>query len=139
MELVSNHPAVGEYVIQKTGVDCGRFNTIGVMDGNEVKAGVLYECWTGHNINMHCAAEPGSLWLTRKTLWTFFEYPFIQCGCRRVTGFVEASNLAARKLDEHLGFVEEARLKGAARDGGDVILYVMWKDQCRFLGERYGR
>jgi hypothetical protein len=55
---------------------------------------------------------------------------------------VDASNTDARRFNEHLGFCEEARLIGAAADGGDVLLYVMWKAECRFLGrvdtgERY--
>ena len=55
---------------------------------------------------------------------------------------MDASNTDARRFNEHLGFREEARLMGAAADGGDVLLYVMWKEECRFLGrvdteERY--
>ena len=42
-------------------------------------------------------------------------------------------NTEARRLNEHFGYQEEARLAGAAPDGGDVILYVMWRDNCRFL------
>jgi hypothetical protein len=46
---------------------------------------------------------------------------------------VDASNLEARRFNEHLGFREEARLTGAAADGGDVVLYVLWKRDCRFI------
>jgi RimJ/RimL family protein N-acetyltransferase len=46
---------------------------------------------------------------------------------------VEASNLPARRFDEHLGFQQEAVLQGAASDGGDVILYVMRRENCRYL------
>ena len=52
----------------------------------------------------------------------------------RISGYVNESNEVARRFDEHLGFHEEARLKGAAPDGGDVLLYVMWRDDCRFIG-----
>jgi hypothetical protein len=139
MEILVNHPDVDAFVTAKTGAGFGPHSSIGLVEDGTIKAGVVYADWNGSNIFMHVAAEPGVVWLTRGSLYTFFAYPFIQCGCRRVTGWVEASNMAARELDEHLGFVEEARLKQAARDGGDVILYAMTKDQCRFLGDRYAR
>jgi RimJ/RimL family protein N-acetyltransferase len=96
-------------------------------------AGVLYEGINPHNAWMHVAAEPGARWLTRAYLKACFAYPFVICGLKRISGYVDACNTAARRFDEHLGFREEARLRGAAADGGDVILYVMWRDECRFL------
>lgn len=106
---------------------------IGLERDGRLIAGVMYEGFTGHNIWMHVAAEPGGQWLNRKYLKTCFAYPFLQLGCKRVSGWVEASNEQARRFDEHLGFKKEAVLQGAARDGGDVFAYVMWRDECRFL------
>lgn len=106
---------------------------IGLERDGELIAGVLYEGYTHHNIWMHVAAAPGRRWLNREYLRYCFHYPFVELGCRRVSGWVEDSNEDARRFDEHLGFKEEARLKGAARDGGDVILYVMWREDCRYV------
>lgn len=108
---------------------------LGLEVDGELVAGVLYEGFTGHNVWMHVAAVPGRRWMTRKYLRYCFEYPFNEMGCKRVSGWVEASNADARRFDEHLGFVPEAVLTGAAHDGGDVILYVMWRSQCRFISE----
>ena len=47
--------------------------------------------------------------------------PFAVCGVNRVSGYVNA----------HLGLREEARLRGAAPDGGDVIIFAMWRQDCR--------
>lgn len=102
-------------------------------------AGVVYEGFNGCNMFIHVAAEPGRRWLNRRFLYEVFYYPFVTCGVQRLTGYVEASNTEARRFDEHLGFAEEARLKGAASDGGDVILYVMHRQGCRFLNSRYGQ
>lgn len=114
-------------------------NTVGGMQGvglerdGALVAGVIYEGFNGQNVWMHVGAIPGKRWLVRDYLRYCFRYPFLQLGCKRVSGYVESHNHSARRFDEHLGFSEEARLKGAASDGGDVILYVMWRDQCRFL------
>jgi RimJ/RimL family protein N-acetyltransferase len=61
-----------------------------------------------------------------------FYYPFVQLGCRRITGLVPSVNLAARKFDENLGFVLEATLKDAHPEG-DLLVYVMHKGDCRWL------
>ncbi len=107
---------------------------IGLVREDRLVAGVLYEGFNGRNLWMHVAAEPGRRWGVRDYLWACFRYPFVVCGCDRISGYVEESNAAARRFDEHLGFREEARLQGAAADGGDVILYVMRRQDCRFLG-----
>jgi RimJ/RimL family protein N-acetyltransferase len=108
---------------------------IGLKQDEELIAGVLYDDYNGSNVWMHVAAIPGRRWMTRELLYTAFAYPFIQLGCKRITGWVEASNTDARRFDEHLGFKQEAVIKHAARDGGDVIMYVMFREDCRFLKE----
>ena len=107
---------------------------IGLRKDGDLVAGAVYEGFNGHNIWVHLAAVPGARWMTREYLRKCFAYPFELCGVDRLSGYVDASNHAARRLNEHFGYKEEARLRGAAPDGGDVIIYVMWRDQCRFLG-----
>lgn len=106
---------------------------IGLRRGGDLVAGVVYEGFNGRNVWMHVAAKPGANWLVRMYLRACFHYPFVTCGVDRVSGYVNESNQAARRFDEHLGFREEGRLRGAAPDGGDVILYVMWKRECRYV------
>jgi RimJ/RimL family protein N-acetyltransferase len=109
---------------------------IGLERDGELIAGVIYEGFNGKNIWMHVAAVPGKRWLVRSYLKACFVYPFVQCGVDRVSGYVNASNLEARRFDEHLGFKEEATLQGAAADGGDVIIYVMRKKGCRYVDSK---
>lgn len=106
---------------------------IGLEKDGDLIAGVLYEGFNGVNCWMHVAALEGSRWLNREYLQTCFHYPFVQVGVKRVSGAVDASNVAARRFDEHLGFKQEAVLHGAAADGGDVILYVMRREDCRYV------
>lgn len=133
--IVATNPArVYAFVRERAPVPLSAgMKALGLERDGKLIAGVLYEGFSGPNLWMHVAAEPGSNWLTRGFLRAVFTYPFVQLGCRRVSGAVDASNTAARRFDEHLGFREEARLRGAAADGGDVILYVMWKEDCRYV------
>lgn len=106
---------------------------IGLEKDGELVAGALYEGFNGQNVWVHLAGQPGKRWMNREFLRYGFHYPFNEMGVKRISGYVNASNTEARRLNEHFGYQEEARLKGAAPDGGDVILYVMWRENCRFL------
>ena len=106
---------------------------IGLRKHGQLVAAALYEGFNGRNVWVHLAGIPGRKWMTRDFLHAGFAYPFLVCGVHRLSGYVNASNTDACRLNEHLGYQEEARLKGAAPDGGDVILYVMWRENCRFL------
>ena len=105
---------------------------IGWHDGKSLVAGVGYTDFNGANIQMHVVATPTKLWLRREFLWACFDYPFNQCKVRRVTGLVAEDNLEARKFDEHLGFERETTLRSACPTG-DLIVYVMWKESCKWL------
>ena len=111
---------------------CSNMTAIGLERNGELVAGVIYEGFNGCNVWMHVAI-PGRI--TPSFLRYAFHYPFVELGCTQVTGYVEASNSRARRFDEHLGFKPEAVLRGAASDGGDVILYRMTREDCRYVAQ----
>lgn len=111
----------------------GKGSIIGLWeDGVGPIAGCLYEACNGASV-MGSLAGIGKKWMTREYLWFCYHYPFEQLGVNKIIGTVDSSNLAARKLDEHMGFVLEATLKQAAPNGGDLLIYTMTKDQCKWL------
>lgn len=132
--LISNPARVFAFVSQyiPLGMVTG-MKGLGLEKDGELIAGALYEGFNGHNVWVHLAGQPGKRWMNRDFLRYGFHYPFNEMGVRRLSGYVNASNTEARRLNEHFGYQEEARLSGAAPDGGDVILYVMWRENCRFL------
>lgn len=131
--IISNPTRVWAFVREYLPINASSdMRGIGLERDGELIAGVLYEGWNGVNVWMHVAVAPGKRW-TLQYLRQCFHYPFVELNCSRVSGYVEASNLAARKFDEHLGFEQEAVLHGAAADGGDVILYVMRRENCRYV------
>lgn len=134
MELVYSVPTVLAFARQYMPfMAVEGMQAIGMKKDGQLRVGVIYEGFSNHNVWMHVAAVPGSRWATKEFLRAAFAYPFVQLGVRKVRGYVEASNAAARRLDEKLGFRPEAVLEGAAHDGGDVILYVMDRSECRYV------
>ena len=103
---------------------------IGLERDGELVAGVVYEGYNGHNIWMHIAIAER---ITKDSLRYAFHYPFVELGCSRVSGYVQAKNSKACSLCERLGFRREAILSGAASDGGDVIIYTMKKKECKHV------
>lgn len=106
---------------------------IGLRKDGELVAAAIYEGFNGENMWVHLCGVPGARWMTREFLRAGFAYPFLVCGVKRLSGYVNASNAEARRLNEHFGYREEARLHGAGPDGDDVILYVMWRKDCRYV------
>lgn len=106
---------------------------IGLRKGGDLVAAAVYEGFNGKNMWVHLCGVPGSRWMTREFLRAGFAYPFLVCGVQRLSGYVNASNHEARRLNEHIGYRQEATLTGAAPDGGDVLIYVMRREDCRYV------
>lgn len=131
--VLNEKERVGEFVAQHVGnANWGAYTAIGLERHGALLAGVVYDGFTGPNIAMHVSALPGRRWMVRDYLYAVFAYPFIQLGCRRITGPVSATNTDALRFDFHIGFEYEATLRGAVPDG-DLILLVMWKEKCKWL------
>ena len=127
---------VGPWVAQRVGMERyvpGTASAIGQVRDGKIISGVLYEDYNGANVTCHIAGE-GRNWLNRKFLSIIFDYPFNQLGVKRITGYVLDTNKAAQRLDEHLGFKREATLRDAHPEG-DIIIYCMTADECRWLKE----
>jgi RimJ/RimL family protein N-acetyltransferase len=108
------------------------YQAIGLERDGELVAVVVFNLYSGADVAMHIAAVPGRRWMTRQFLRAAFRYPFIQLGCRRVSGFVPVTNLDAQRFDEHLGFRREGLMREALPNGEDVIVYGMLERESRW-------
>lgn len=109
--------------------------TIGWVEDGELVAGVWYEDYNKKSVTCHIVLKKH---LNKQYLATIFDYPFIQLGVSKIIGPVKSTNQKSINLVTKFGFKEEARLLDAFPDS-DLIFFVMNKDDCRFLGERYGK
>lgn len=126
---------VGPWVCQRAGGQWveGSGAAIGWVSKGRLTAGVLYCEWNGANVVVHMAGEGN--FLTRKYLYTIFDYPFNQLKVKRVTLPIASSNKKAIRFVKHLGFELEATLQDA-HPSGDLLLFKMTRDECRWLGEQ---
>lgn len=105
---------------------------IGVERNGVIVGGAVFNDYTGANINIHFASDGKKNWVTREFLWFIFYYAFCQVGVKRVSGFIWESNKASVEFAKRIGGELEARLVDAAADG-DVLLFKMTKDNCKWL------
>jgi RimJ/RimL family protein N-acetyltransferase len=133
-EVVSDEPGAFDFVT--------RFFSLNWSDGqkgivlkrdSEIIAACLYVENNGTNCFVHLAGKAGKRWLTRNFLYWCFHYPFVQVGLKRMTGWIEATNEDSIRFAEHIGMTREATLKGAGQNGVDVHLYVITRENCRYV------
>ena len=106
---------------------------LGVIEGETLVAGVIYERFNGVHLECSIAADLGSGWASRQTLKHLFGYPYVQLGCEAITVLVPATNLASLNLATKLGFEMEAMVKYAAPDGSPLVILKMFRDTCRWI------
>lgn len=132
------HDLLAEYIAENGGgfARAGS-QLIGLVRDNVIDACVMFDWHNGASIYMHVAAT-GKNWLTREYMSVCFNYAFTQLSCRVIIGLVADSNLKAIRFNRHLGFVENSRIKDADPQG-DTIIFIMHKEQCKYLRLKNGK
>ncbi len=126
---------VSKWVQDRIGLEWGwpGAYTISLWDDCEILAAVVYESFDRVSVCCHIAGVHGSRWMTRPYLSAIFEYPFNFLKVERITVCVAADNCDSCRLVEHMGFKREGLVRRGAPDKGDLIIYGMLREECRFL------
>ena len=133
---IINGDRVGKWVAERiNGVFHSGSTAIGLECRGAIVAGVIYEQWNGRSIVAHMAANGR---LTPAFVAAIFDYAYNVAGVGKVILPVASQNLRSGKFVRKLGFREEARIRDASPEG-DIILYTLTKQDCRFLGSTYHR
>lgn len=137
--IVFDKDRIGPWVCERTGglYEASTSQAIGLEKDGQLIAGVLYDNFNGRSCCIHVAAE-GKRWMTREYLKVCFDYPFNQLKVNQLIGLVDSENEQARRFDEHLGFRVSAVIPDAGKTG-DLMIYTMHRNQCRWIGETHGR
>jgi RimJ/RimL family protein N-acetyltransferase len=113
----------------------GGERALGVLRGEKLVAGVIYDRFNGIHIEATIAAEAGSAWARRAVLRHLFGYPFHQLGCLAISVVVPSTNRASLNLATKLGFTPEAIVRFAAHDGSSLVVLKMFRDNCKWIGD----
>jgi hypothetical protein len=139
--MLISHPqlALSQWLCDRVGYTPTRdFVCIGQWDNNRERLiGVVgYDGWSVNMVEMHSAGEPGTYWLTKEMLSSAFTLPFEGAGRKVIISRVSTGNPVAVKMNVGLGFKEQCRIRDGA-DDGDLIIFAMHKDECRWLDMKF--
>lgn len=107
-------------------------NCIGLEKDGELIAVTGYNYFNGKSCHVHFSIKQGA-YPTKDYVWFVHYYPFVQLGLDVMIAYMAESNHKILRLAKHLGYEEKARLK-AVHEDGDVLIFTMTKENCRFLG-----
>lgn len=124
---------IGAWVAQQVGqgADWGSFYALGIIQGDEVIAGVVFNNFNGANATCHIAIARHTR-LVPEMITAACRYAFEFCSLKRLTGMVPSNEPKILAFDKHLGFEEEFLMKDGA-PGADMHILVMRPDTCRWL------
>jgi hypothetical protein len=124
---------VGAWVAQEVGqtASWGDFYALGIVRGDKVIAGVVFNNFNGANATCHIAA-PVFTRMLPELICHSCNYAFNHCKLKRLTGMVPSNEPKILAFDKHLGFEEEFVMKDGA-PGADMHILVMRPDTCRWL------
>jgi RimJ/RimL family protein N-acetyltransferase len=116
--------------------DWGPCRAIGIVAGDELIAGVVYNNFRWPNIEASIASTTPA-WCSRRNLAALFAFPFGQLQVRRMGALTAAPNVAVRAFLLRLGFRQEGVARQALRtaEGGvaDAVIFGMLAAECRWF------
>lgn len=134
--MIVTGPSVVQWVAERLGATF-QAEAQGIGWGDPLRAGVVFEKFNRCNIWMHIAKDEAPLAPT--FMAAIMDYPFNQCGVKRITGSVALSNEASRKFSKKLGARMEGVMEDALPDGDLCIYGLLRRDADRWLSKRYQR
>jgi RimJ/RimL family protein N-acetyltransferase len=106
---------------------------IGVSSDAKLIGGVVFDSWNGNSICMHVAGEGN--WYSRSFGKAVFGYAFNQLKVKKALAPVDSANEKSKRFCERIGFRLEATITSAGKTG-DLLIYSMTPEQCRWLGDK---
>lgn len=135
--MIFDSSIIGPWICSAAGAQWKDEPCIGWKNEQGLVIGTMYDQYTRNSISAHIRCDyPGKV--PPLFYAVAFDYPFNQLKVKRITLIINETNLKANRIAQHLGFKRETKLRDYFREG-DAIIYAMFRDDCRFLEERYGK
>jgi RimJ/RimL family protein N-acetyltransferase len=135
IEIVYGQP-VAEFVGKHNGfLPSKQSQAIGLERDGVLVAGCLFEDWNGASFVCHLAIDGRA---HRNFFWAVCRYAFTQSKARKLIAPVYSNNSRMVRMAMRMRFIPEGCIADAQPDG-DILLFTLTPDRCRFLEDRWGR
>jgi len=125
------------WIIQRTGcIVTSDFQAIAALDSKGIIRGMVGYCnWSGNTVQCHMAVDHPIAWraLVYENNAPAFWYPFVQSKRKLILALVHEGNNKSLEMTRHLGFREAHRIRDGVRDGEDLVLFEMRREDCPWL------
>lgn len=111
-------------------------NGIVAMTGEWPAAACILHNWTYNSVMAHIVILKPIV-LKHGFIQEVMEYVFNTCGRKIILGSVPSENLKALAFDTHIGFKEVHRVKDGFKDGSDIVLIELRKEDCRWIKDEF--
>jgi RimJ/RimL family protein N-acetyltransferase len=101
----------------------------------EILAVVVFNNFIGSTCQSHLAMKDDYHYSPKEMLATVFDIVFNRWKLKTILGVINSLNENSMRFNQHLGFVEQYRLKGAHDDGGDMVWCTMTPETCRYISK----
>ena len=136
--LTTDIPTVATWVANMADADPRlTVGAVGWLRDDDLTCGAFYENYTHRSITATIAVAPGAV-VPKEFLRAIFHYPFVQLSCEKIVALIAENNWKSQNLVEKMGFVKEAVVADYYPEG-DLFIYSMTKQQCRFLEKDNGQ
>jgi hypothetical protein len=136
--LTTDTPTVAIWVANMADADPRlTVGAVGWLRDDDLTCGAFYENYTRRSITATIAVAPGAV-VPKEFLRAIFHYPFVQLSCEKIVALIAENNWKSQNLVEKMGFVKEAVVADYYPEG-DLFIYSMTKQQCRFLEKDNGQ
>lgn len=102
-------------------------------DKPELTGVVCFNTFIGSTCQMHIALKGELSFVPTDLPGVVYNLAFNDLGLKKLLGVVNSKNEKAMAMNARLGYIEEHRMQGLHDDGGDIVIFSMTKEQCRFL------
>lgn len=106
------------------------------IDG-ELVAVVVFDTFSDGDCLIHVVSDGSRRWFSRPFVIMAMAYPFQQLHKRRITALVREDNDASNALCSNFGFVLEGRMRSAAGEGQDMLLWGLLRED--YFAKRWHR
>ena len=110
---------------------------LAIVNQGRVFGGVVFSDYRENDSAWISIYTNNKRWCTRKCLKQIFGFGFEVLKCRRLNALVRESNRASVSLTERCGFVPEGKMRQYFRDGEDVLIFGMLREECQFINQQH--
>lgn len=139
MRVHAAHPKDFAWLVERIGcVLSASARAIKAVDATgRIWGMVAYDGWTHTSAQCHMAVDAPIAW--RHLVRPAFHYPFEEAQRRLLIGLVAANNPKSLRMTQHLGFRRTHTFREGFREGVDLVVFEMTREECRWLSSTENR